>query len=45
MAELVAGGMTIRDIDGSSFRRNAEQLWAQEARALGVESWLEGIRG
>jgi tripartite ATP-independent transporter DctP family solute receptor len=42
---LVARGMTIRAIDGSAFRPAAERLWEAEARALGVTSWLEAIRG
>ena len=42
--ELTARGMTIRDIDGSAFRRPAERLWEQEARALGVGTWLQAIR-
>ena len=44
--EALAGrGMTIREIDNSAFRQAAERLWSTEARALGVESWLEAIRG
>jgi tripartite ATP-independent transporter DctP family solute receptor len=43
-AELRARGMTIREIDNSPFRMPAERLWEQEARALGVGSWLEAIR-
>jgi tripartite ATP-independent transporter DctP family solute receptor len=44
MTALASHGMTIREIDASAFRRPAEQLWQREARALGVESWLEAIR-
>ena len=43
--QLTKHGMTIREIDGSGLRAAAEQLWKREARALGVESWLEAIRG
>jgi TRAP-type C4-dicarboxylate transport system substrate-binding protein len=42
--ELVARGMTIRQIDGRAFRSPAEHLWAAEARALDVLPWLEAIR-
>jgi tripartite ATP-independent transporter DctP family solute receptor len=42
--ELMARGMTIREIDGTAFRQPAERLWETEARALGVASWLEAIR-
>jgi TRAP-type transport system periplasmic protein len=42
--ELRERGMTIREIDGTAFRAPAERLWAQEARSLGVDSWLEQIR-
>jgi tripartite ATP-independent transporter DctP family solute receptor len=45
MTELAGNGMTIRDIDGTAFHQDAERLWASEARALGVEPWLEAIRG
>src|SRR5262245_53622021 len=41
---LVKHGMTIREIDGSALRPAAERLWAREARALGVDAWLEAIR-
>jgi TRAP-type transport system periplasmic protein len=42
---LAERGMTIREIDRSAFQQAAERLWRTEARALGVESWLEAIRG
>jgi TRAP-type transport system periplasmic protein len=42
-AELATRGMVIRDIDASTFRRNARQLWEREARALGAQGWLETI--
>lgn len=45
MTALAGHGMTIRDIDAAAFQHGAEQLWDREARALGVESWLEAIRG
>src|SRR4051812_36134663 len=41
--ELIERGMTIRDIDASSLRPAAEQLWQSEARALGVSPWLGAI--
>jgi tripartite ATP-independent transporter DctP family solute receptor len=44
-ATLSERGMTIREIDGGAFRPAAERLWQTEARALGVASWLEVIRG
>jgi tripartite ATP-independent transporter DctP family solute receptor len=44
-AQLTKNGMTIRDIDGRALQPAAEQLWASEARALGITSWLEAIRG
>jgi hypothetical protein len=44
-AQLAANGMTIREIDGRAFRPLAERLWNTEARALGVDSWLEMIHG
>ena len=44
-AQLTKNGMTIRDIDGRGLQPAAEQLWASEARALGITSWLEAIRG
>ena len=44
MAALAERGMTIRDIDALAFRQSAEHLWRREARALGVEPWLEAIR-
>jgi TRAP-type C4-dicarboxylate transport system substrate-binding protein len=43
--DLVARGMTIRDIDRTAFSRAAERLWEAEAHRLGVSSWLEAIRG
>jgi tripartite ATP-independent transporter DctP family solute receptor len=42
--ELAAHGMTIRDIDSTAFRSAAERLWDEQARALGVGSWLAAIR-
>ncbi len=42
--QLASHGMTIRDIEGRHFQQAAEQLWSSEARALGVEQWLEAIR-
>ena len=44
-AELRERGMTIREIDVSSFRQSAARLWESEARTLGVDSWLQQIRG
>ena len=44
MARLSERGMTIRDIDAGAFRRRAEDLWRQEARALDAASWLEMTR-
>jgi tripartite ATP-independent transporter DctP family solute receptor len=43
--QLLKHGMTIREIDGRPLRPAAEELWARESRALGVERWLEAIRG
>lgn len=43
-ADLLGRGMTIRDIDLRAFQPGADRLWTTEARALGVESWLEAIR-
>ena len=43
--QLSKNGMTIRDVDGSALQPAAERLWASEARALGIASWLEAIRG
>jgi tripartite ATP-independent transporter DctP family solute receptor len=43
-AQLAERGMIIREIDGETFRRNAERLWESEGRALGVTRWLEAIR-
>jgi len=45
IAQLTKNGMTIRDIDGRALQPSAERLWASEARALGITSWLEAIRG
>jgi len=45
IAQLTTNGMIIRDIDGRALRPSAERLWASEARALGITSWLEAIRG
>jgi tripartite ATP-independent transporter DctP family solute receptor len=42
--QLTKHGMTIREIDGSALRAAAGRFWASEARALGVESWLQAIR-
>ncbi len=44
-AELRERGMTIREIDVSTFRQSAAHLWESEARTLGVDSWLQLIRG
>ncbi len=44
-AQLTKNGMTIRDIDGRALQPAAERLWTSEARALGITSWLEAIRG
>ena len=43
--QLTKNGMTIRDVDGRALQPSAERLWASEARALGITSWLEAIRG
>jgi tripartite ATP-independent transporter DctP family solute receptor len=43
--KLAGQGMKIRDVDNSALRPAAERLWNAEARALGVGSWLEAIRG
>jgi TRAP-type transport system periplasmic protein len=43
-AELRERGMTIREIDVTSFRKSATTLWEDEARTLGVGSWLQLIR-
>jgi TRAP-type transport system periplasmic protein len=45
IAQLTTNGMIIRDIDGRALRPSAERLWASEARARGITSWLEAIRG
>ena len=44
-AELRERGMTIREIDVTSFRQAASRLWENEARTLGVDPWLQLIRG
>jgi tripartite ATP-independent transporter DctP family solute receptor len=44
-AQLAERGMIIREIDAAALRPAAEQLWLRESRALGVDSWLEAIRG
>ena len=44
-AQLMKNGMTIRDIDGRALQPAAERLWSAEARAHGMTSWLEAIRG
>jgi hypothetical protein len=36
--------MIIRDIDSRALQQAAERLWVSEARAHGIESWLEAIR-
>lgn len=43
-AQLVKNGMIIRDIDSGALKQAAERLWTSEARAHGIESWLEAIR-
>ena len=43
--QLRERGMTIREIDVSSFRAAAARLWETEARTLDVGSWLQLIRG
>ncbi len=43
-AQLAKNGMIIRDIDRGALQHAAERLWASEARAHGIESWLEVIR-
>lgn len=43
-AQLVAQGMTIRDIDSTPFTIRAHALWEHEARALDAAAWLEAIR-
>ena len=42
--QLAALGMTIRDIDGTTFQQRAEGLWENESRVLDVASWLRTIR-
>ncbi|HEX9366894.1 MAG TPA: TRAP transporter substrate-binding protein [Vicinamibacterales bacterium] len=44
-AQLMKNGMTIRDIDSRALQPAAERLWGAEARANGMTSWLEAIRG
>jgi TRAP-type transport system periplasmic protein len=43
--QLAKAGMTIREVDRTALQPAAERLWASEARALGITSWLEAIRG
>ena len=43
-AELRERGMTVREIDVSSFRQAAARLWEREARTLDVDPWLRLIR-
>ena len=43
-AQLAKNGMIIRDIDSRALQQAAERLWVSEARAHGIESWLEAIR-
>jgi tripartite ATP-independent transporter DctP family solute receptor len=43
-AQLRERGMTVREIDVTSFRRAAATLWESEAQALGVGPWLQSIR-
>jgi tripartite ATP-independent transporter DctP family solute receptor len=44
-AQLIANGMTVRDIDSTALHPAAERLWNAEAQRLGASSWLEAIRG
>jgi TRAP-type transport system periplasmic protein len=44
-AELIAHGMTVRDVDGRALHPAAVRLWHSEAQHLGASSWLEAIRG
>ena len=44
-AQLAKNGMTIREIDSRALQPSAERLWNTEARAHGITSWLEAIRG
>ena len=44
-AQLRERGMTIREIDVTSFREAASRLWENESRILDVGSWLKLIRG
>jgi tripartite ATP-independent transporter DctP family solute receptor len=43
--QLLARGMTIREIDSGAFGPLARRLWESEGRTLDVASWLEAIRG
>ena len=43
--QLRERGMTIREIDVTSFRAAASSLWENESRILGVDPWLRLIRG
>ena len=43
--QLRERGMTIREIDVTSFRSAASRLWENESRTLGVDPWLQLIRG
>ena len=43
--QLRERGMTIREIDVTSFRAAASSLWENESRTLGVDPWLQLIRG
>ncbi len=44
-AQLATNGMTIREIDSRALQPSAERLWSTEAKAHGITSWLEAIRG
>jgi tripartite ATP-independent transporter DctP family solute receptor len=44
-AQLIANGMTVREIDSRALHPAAERLWNSEAQRLGASSWLEAIRG
>ena len=43
--QLRERGMTIREMDVTSFRAAASRLWENESRFLGVDPWLQLIRG
>jgi len=43
-AQLVKNGMVIRDLDRRPLEQAAERLWVSEARAHGIEPWLDAIR-